>query len=201
MAARGDGWMTYAELGAARGISTASATRLAFRRKWSRQVGNDGIARVSVPVSEARAQPDKADASPHDARDDVMGDISHLASSFVVEIAAMRERAERAEQLLRDAEAAFAAEREQARVAVKQARREAQEAAEAAVAWLEQARREAQEATEAANAAAEQARVAVGQAQREAQEAAQAVEAWRRADEARKAKGPLARLRAAWRGE
>ena len=26
-------WMTYAELGQARGINTASATRLAFRRK------------------------------------------------------------------------------------------------------------------------------------------------------------------------
>ena len=47
-------WMTYAELGQARGISTASATRLTFRRKWRRQKGNDGIARVEVPVGEDR---------------------------------------------------------------------------------------------------------------------------------------------------
>ena len=42
-------WLTYAEIGRARGISTASANRLAFRRKWRRQTGNDGIARVAVP--------------------------------------------------------------------------------------------------------------------------------------------------------
>ena len=52
-------WMTYAELGQARGISTASATRLAFRRKWRRQGGNDGIARVAVPADEAKPQSDK----------------------------------------------------------------------------------------------------------------------------------------------
>jgi hypothetical protein len=49
-------WMTYAELGRVRGISTASATRLAFRRKWQRQAGNDGTARVAVPANEARRQ-------------------------------------------------------------------------------------------------------------------------------------------------
>jgi hypothetical protein len=57
--------MTYAELGRVRGISTASATRLAFRRKWQRQRGNDGTARVAVPVSEARRQIERA----HDDRD------------------------------------------------------------------------------------------------------------------------------------
>lgn len=45
--------MTYAELGEARGISTGSAERLARRRRWARQIGNDGIARVSVPLDEA----------------------------------------------------------------------------------------------------------------------------------------------------
>ncbi len=61
-------WMTYAELGRARGISTASATRLAFRRKWRRQAGNDGIARVAVPVTETQPRPDKD----RDVRGDVM---------------------------------------------------------------------------------------------------------------------------------
>ena len=51
-------WLTYAELGQARGISTASATRLAFRRKWRRQHGNDGAARVAVPVGEDRPADD-----------------------------------------------------------------------------------------------------------------------------------------------
>jgi hypothetical protein len=60
---RGDiRWLTYAELGQARGISTASATRLAFRRKWRRQPGNDGIVRVAVPADEDQPRSDK----PHD---------------------------------------------------------------------------------------------------------------------------------------
>ena len=59
---RGDvRWMTYRELGKARGISAASAARLAFRKGWQRQPGNDGAARVAVPIGED--QP-----SPYDAR-------------------------------------------------------------------------------------------------------------------------------------
>jgi len=52
----GDGTrrMTYAELAAVRGTSQPSAERLARRRGWPRQVGNDGVVRVLVPLSEAR---------------------------------------------------------------------------------------------------------------------------------------------------
>ena len=46
--------MTYAELADVRGISAASAERLARRRRWARQAGNDGVVRVLVPLSEAR---------------------------------------------------------------------------------------------------------------------------------------------------
>jgi hypothetical protein len=46
--------MTYAELADVRGISAASAERLVRRRRWSRQVGNDGVVRVRVPLAEAR---------------------------------------------------------------------------------------------------------------------------------------------------
>jgi hypothetical protein len=42
--------MTYEELAAKRGISKASARRLTFRLGWRRTMGNDGKARVSVPV-------------------------------------------------------------------------------------------------------------------------------------------------------
>lgn len=49
--------MTYAELGSARGISPKSAERLAQRRHWPRQLGNDGIARVLVPFGEDRVSP------------------------------------------------------------------------------------------------------------------------------------------------
>jgi hypothetical protein len=46
--------MTYAELADVRGISAASAERLVHRRRWARQVGNDGIVRVTVPLTEAQ---------------------------------------------------------------------------------------------------------------------------------------------------
>src|SRR5262249_55957671 len=46
--------MTYAELAAVRGISRLSAQRLVRRKNWPRQVGNDGVVRVLVPLTEAR---------------------------------------------------------------------------------------------------------------------------------------------------
>ena len=49
--------MTYAELAQARAISLASARRLARRHHWHRQVGNDGIVRVTVPLGQLRAVP------------------------------------------------------------------------------------------------------------------------------------------------
>lgn len=58
--------LTYAELAQRLSIKPASAKRLAQRRKWNRVVGNDGIARVHVPLS----------AVPGDVPDDVPGDVS-----------------------------------------------------------------------------------------------------------------------------
>ena len=46
--------MTYAELAAVRGTSQSSAERLVRRRGWPRQVGNDGVVRVLVPLTQAR---------------------------------------------------------------------------------------------------------------------------------------------------
>ena len=62
---RGTGWdmgedgsggvvrLTYAELAARLGIKPASARKLAQRRRWARAMGNDGLARVVVPMEEA----------------------------------------------------------------------------------------------------------------------------------------------------
>ena len=44
-------WMTYTELGEMLGIERLSAKRLAMRHRWPRRAGNDGAARVAVPVS------------------------------------------------------------------------------------------------------------------------------------------------------
>jgi hypothetical protein len=48
----GDGTrrMTYAELAAARNISVPAARRLTLRHHWHKQLGNDGIVIVSVPL-------------------------------------------------------------------------------------------------------------------------------------------------------
>lgn len=42
--------LTYAELAEVLGITAASAKRLAIRRGWAKTPGNDGKARVAVPV-------------------------------------------------------------------------------------------------------------------------------------------------------
>src|SRR3954470_3081268 len=43
--------LTYAELAKARGITQAAAKRMAMRHRWPKQIGNDGLSRVSVPAS------------------------------------------------------------------------------------------------------------------------------------------------------
>src|SRR5215831_11058947 len=43
--------MTYVGLAEARGISLPSARRLVLRHRWPRQRGNDGIVRVTVPLT------------------------------------------------------------------------------------------------------------------------------------------------------
>jgi len=79
-------WMTYAELGLARGIDAASAKRLALRRRWRRQAGNDGTARVEVPLDEARPRTSKQAAAEEAAR---------LISSLEAALATLREQLER----------------------------------------------------------------------------------------------------------
>jgi outer membrane murein-binding lipoprotein Lpp len=53
--------MTYAELATVRGVSLASARRLVLRHRWPRQTGNDGVVRVTVPLTALRKSPETAD--------------------------------------------------------------------------------------------------------------------------------------------
>jgi hypothetical protein len=78
-------WMTYAELGIALGITEASATQLAFRRKWPTQAGNDGIDRVSVPIGVDSPQPG--------SHGDDRGAVRRLINTLEATIAASGERA------------------------------------------------------------------------------------------------------------
>jgi hypothetical protein len=49
-------WLTYAELAETLGIGPDSARNLVRRKRWSRQTGNDGLARIGVPVERLEAQ-------------------------------------------------------------------------------------------------------------------------------------------------
>jgi hypothetical protein len=57
-------WMTYDELAKALGIGGDSARNLVRRKRWSRRPGNDGLARVGVPVEHL------TEHAPTDARSD-----------------------------------------------------------------------------------------------------------------------------------
>jgi hypothetical protein len=110
-------WMTYAELGQSRGISVASAKRLAARRRWRRQPGNDGTVRIGVPAG-AEEPPDTAARTvPRDilvqAVTALEAALDVIRDSHTTEVAALTAR-------LDDAEAR-----------AKQAQGEAQEAAQA----------------------------------------------------------------------
>lgn len=99
--------LTYAELGEKLSIKPASAKRLAQRRKWPRVIGNDGSARVRVPVE---AVPDDV---PSDVIDDVQAVVIPDLSSRVAhlegvlegmrgELEAERKRADAAEARIND---------------------------------------------------------------------------------------------------
>ncbi len=56
-------WLTYAELAEALGIGGDSARNLVRRKRWQRKPGNDGMARIGVPVEylTEHVKPVKAD--------------------------------------------------------------------------------------------------------------------------------------------
>jgi hypothetical protein len=120
--------LTYAELAAARGITLAAARRLAGRHRWPKAVGNDGLSHVTVPRS--ALVPDPRVIGKDDGSDDVTLDpssIEAIADATVValvnatadathvvatlegalaalqqQLAAERERADRAERALHE---------------------------------------------------------------------------------------------------
>src|SRR3954452_19129218 len=80
--------LTYTELAEMRGISLASARRMVHRHKWPKQVGNDGLPRVSVPAS-ALARPETAtngttNDTTNDTVDDARDDISNGATDDAI---------------------------------------------------------------------------------------------------------------------
>ena len=176
-------WMTYGELASARRIKRAAAVRLVQRRRWRRQVGNDKLTRVLVPRDMVKLADEASRPDGNDIADDIVGDnasdvtalqvaIDALRGAHAGEIATFREQHGRSVAVL------------ESRLADAERRAERSDLALAGERARADSLRDRLEAAE--------------RGQREAEEAAQAL---READTARRARGLLARLRAAWRGD
>ena len=186
-------WLSYSELGQVRGISTASAIRLVFRRKWRRQDGNDGTVRVAVPVDEANPQREVADND----GDGIGREISQVVGLLETATAMLRERGEEADVMLAALHATSDKELARAEaetVTEREARKQAEGATAAAEAQLSQVRKDFERERQEA-----EARRLTEQAAREKAEAEAA--RLRQENQARRDLGLLARLRAALRRE
>ncbi len=116
--------MTYAELAQARGVSIAAARKLTLRHRWPKQIGNDGLTHVLVPVSfmedtgrdmspafddaviEAIAE--ATTVSVTEALSDlrtVLPSLQEAITTLRVELDAQRDRADRAEKRVQELEA------------------------------------------------------------------------------------------------
>ena len=200
-------WLTKAELAAVRGIALESAERLYRRQGWRRMPGNDGRVRVLVPPDwlgpRGGDPPDEGAESPGDeATDDAdnppdiapdPGDISNNVRVFESALSALREAKNGEIATLRAAcdqalvQVADAKARADAADADRRGERERADRAEQALAGERQRADSLRDRLDAAE-----------RGQREAREAAEAL---RQAEAARRARGLLARLREAWRGE
>ena len=193
-------WMTYDELAALRGIKRIGAVRLVQRYKWRRQAGNDGRARVLVPHD--ALQPvrgtDAGSSAPMrvaptstgsgggtDAATMLAGAMAALEDA----VSGLREQLDAANARVERVEADRSDERLRA------------DRADAAL-TAERARADAlRERLDAREGDLSLVKTALDRTQAEARAAREHAEALQREDEARKARGLLARLRVALRGE
>jgi hypothetical protein len=97
-------WMTYAELGRARGISKESALKLSLRRKWRKQEDNQGHVRVHVPIDWATPRDMRVDMGV-DTRAEARADMSRALGVLETAIAALGDRATAADARADRAEA------------------------------------------------------------------------------------------------
>jgi hypothetical protein len=222
--------MTYREIAAARGITHAAAIRLVQRHRWQKREGsNDGLAHVLVPHDAVQptppvGRPRRANPASPSSRPATFPDtdafetaLAAIEGAHVGEIVVLQEQADTAERARTAAQAL--ADQALATVAQLTARMDtAVSIADRATSMAADAvaradRSEAAIAGERARADAMRDRVAVREAdlaliraaldqtQAEARKAHAEVETLRRADAEREARGLVARLRAAWRGE
>jgi len=164
-------WLSYAELANLRGIDHHSARRLVSRQRWRRQKDNHGVVRIYVPPEHLG----------HRRR--------HREASADTSAGTPAVRSADISTVIKPLEDAIAALREQLAEANSRV-----EAAEARASRAEATR-------DAQIAAADVFRDRIEALTAELRDARQASEELRQADMARQARGLLARLRAALRGE
>jgi hypothetical protein len=98
--------LTYAELGEALGISAASAKRLAIRRGWPKQPGNDGKARVSVPAERLQVERKATSDEASEAAGDATGVVTSAVTGDITSVMeALSRHVQRLEWALEKAEA------------------------------------------------------------------------------------------------
>ena len=165
-------WLTYDDISRIRGIGRPSAVKLVQREGWERRPGNDGTARILVPMGWLK--PAKKETSRETSREE----LPWLQDALVVlrdQLGVADRRAHEAEKRAEAAETRADAANKRVDVAAALADRLLAEM----------------------NAAEKRA----DQAQAETRDARQEAERLRQADAARRGQGTWTRLRAAWRGE
>jgi hypothetical protein len=96
-------WLTYDELADRLGIGRESARTLVKRKRWARQPGNDGRARIGVPLEEIAARGDQApERSPERPGEPVPERPGEQTGAV---LAVLTRHIERLESLLADAQA------------------------------------------------------------------------------------------------
>ena len=189
-------WMTHAELAASRRISTASAIKLALRHHWRKQKDNRGTVRCLVPPEWSTPKRDKGADARADVGADARADISGVVSAFEAAIGSLTARAEHAESRADTAERGRDGERARA-----DALRDRVDAIQAETAALQAQLAKAEAEGDALTIETAELTAQVRAAKAEAREAQDVAEELRQAEAARRGRGRLARLRAAWWGE
>ena len=79
--------LTYAELAEARSVSLGAARRMVHRHKWPKQVGNDGLSRISVPAEFVT----RSESVDRDVTNDVDGDVrKHVTNDVTPDVPPMQ---------------------------------------------------------------------------------------------------------------
>jgi hypothetical protein len=186
-------WLTYREIGARLGLNVEAVRTRVRRAGWRTQPGNDGRARILVP-DRVFVEPVGQEADGVNEGVNKTGDMTGL----VALLTAAEARVSRLEKQVE-------AERDRVNEARSEVNRLRMEVTDltARADRAEQASTRADQAEAGRVEATDQlalVRAALDQAQAEARKARDAAEALRKADSDRKARGLVARLRAAWRG-